>query len=124
MNTASYHVRASQDRHSVGEAPILLVPYVWLGDFVRCHTVVKLLNQRFPGRPIDVLANRNVMPLLDYMPGTRRGVAADLPRNRLALATHRELAQRLRQGRYGQAFVMPRTWKAALAPYLAGIPRR
>ena len=36
-------------------SPILIVPYMWIGDFVRCHTVVKLLQQRFPSRPIDVL---------------------------------------------------------------------
>ena len=32
------------------ESPILLVPYMWIGDFVRCHTVVRLLKQRFPER--------------------------------------------------------------------------
>ena len=33
-------------------------------------------------------------------------------------------AERLRQENYGAALVMPRTWKSALAPFLAGIPRR
>ena len=36
-------------------APILVVPYMWIGDFVRCHTVVRLLRARFPASPIDVL---------------------------------------------------------------------
>jgi heptosyltransferase-2 len=106
------------------ESPILIVPYMWIGDFVRCHTVVQLLQQRFPSRPIDVLTTAMVAPLLDYMPGVRQGIVADLARKRLALARHRELAARLRQERYGQALVMPRTWKSALAPYLAGIPVR
>src|SRR5262249_42160790 len=48
----------------------------------------------------------------------------DLPRKRLALSQHRALAHRLRAEGYGQALVMPRTWKSALAPSLAGIPRR
>ena len=31
------------------ERPILIVPYMWIGDFVRCHTVVRLLLARvFP----------------------------------------------------------------------------
>ncbi len=106
------------------ESPILIVPYMWIGDFVRCHTVVKLLKQRFPARPVDVLATSMVAPLLDYMPGVRKGIVADLPRTRLALAQQRALAGRLRAERYGQALVMPRTWKSALAPWLAGIPRR
>jgi heptosyltransferase-2 len=97
---------------------------MWIGDFVRCHTVVKLLNQRFPSRPIDVLTTAMVSPLLDYMPGVRKGIVVDLPRRRLALGQHLALARRLRREGYGQALVMPRTWKSALALYLAGIPRR
>jgi heptosyltransferase-2 len=108
----------------MSESPILIVPYMWIGDFVRCHTVVKLLKQRFPSAPIDILTTSMVAPLLDYMPGVRKGIVVDLPRKRLALSQHRALAQRLRAERYGQALVMPRTWKSALAPSLAGIPRR
>ena len=104
--------------------PILIVPYMWIGDFVRCHTVVRLLLQRQPGCAIDVLTTPTVAPLLDYMPGVRKAIVADLPRKRLAWKAHAGLAKRLRAEGYGQALVMPRTWKSALAPYLAGIPRR
>jgi heptosyltransferase II len=97
---------------------------MWIGDFVRCHTVVRLLRERFPHRPIDVLTTRMVAPLLDYMPGIRKGIVFDLPRKRLALSRHRALADLLRVERYGDALIMPRTWKSALAPFLAGIPRR
>jgi heptosyltransferase-2 len=112
------------DHPSADRRPILLVPYVWIGDFVRCHTVVKLLKQRWPHRPVDVLTSSLCAPLLDYMPGVRAGIVCDLPRGRLALARHRGLARRLREAGYGSALIMPRTWKAALAPYLAGIPER
>jgi heptosyltransferase-2 len=104
--------------------PILLVPYMWIGDFVRCHTVVQVLNARFPGRPVDVLATSLVAALLDYMPGVRKGIISDLPRGRLALQRQWALAKRLRAESYGTALVMPRTWKSALAPFLAGIPER
>ncbi|HEY7664082.1 MAG TPA: lipopolysaccharide heptosyltransferase II [Xanthobacteraceae bacterium] len=106
------------------ESPILIIPYMWIGDFVRCHTVVRLLKQQFPGRPVDVLTTSMVAPLLDYMPGVRKGIVVDLPRTRLALVRQRALSRRLRAEGYGQALIMPRTWKAALAPWLAGIPRR
>jgi heptosyltransferase II len=106
------------------ERPILIVPYMWIGDFVRCHTVVRLLRARFPSSPIDVLTTAMVAPLLDYMPGVRKGIIWDLPRKRLAFAEHRALAARLGPEGYGRALVMPRTWKSALAPYLTGIPER
>jgi heptosyltransferase-2 len=108
---------------SVG-SPILIVPYMWIGDFVRCHTVVRLLGERFPGRPVDMLTTKMVAPLLDYMPGVRKGIVFDLPRKRLALAEHRALAGLLHAEGYGDALIMPRTWKSALAPFLAGIPTR
>src|SRR5215813_12567998 len=97
---------------------------MWIGDFVRCHTVARLLRVRFPERPIDLLATRTVAPLVDYMPGVRKGIVFDLPRKRLALSQHRALADLLRTESYGDALIMPRTWKSALAPFLAGIPRR
>jgi heptosyltransferase-2 len=97
---------------------------MWIGDFVRCHTVVRLLRKRFPERPVDMLTTAMVAPLVDYMPGVRKGIVFDLPRKRLALSQHRTLAERLRRECYGDALIMPRTWKSALAPFLAGIPRR
>jgi heptosyltransferase-2 len=106
------------------DSPILLIPYMWIGDFVRCHSVVKLLRARWPDRPVDLLTSSLCEPLLDYMPGVRKGIVSDLPRRRLPLGQYRALAERLRTERYGTALVMLRTWKSALAPFLAGIPER
>ena len=102
----------------------MIVPYVWIGDCVRCHSVVKLLRAQAPERPVDIVSSTLCAPLADYMPGVRKAVIADLPRRRLGIALQRQLADRLREGRYGQALVMSRKWKAALAPFLAGIPLR
>jgi heptosyltransferase-2 len=104
--------------------PVLIVPYVWIGDFVRCHSVVKLLRAASPERPVDIVSSTLCAPLADYMPGIRRTIVADLPRGRLGLPLQRTLASELRQAGYGQALVMSRKWKAALAPWLAGIPVR
>jgi heptosyltransferase-2 len=104
--------------------PILIVPYMWIGDFVRGHTVVKVLRRRWPNRPVDLLATSLCAPLVDYMPGVRAGIVWDLPRGRLALARQRGLAALLRERDYGTALVLPGTWKSAIAPALAGIPER
>jgi heptosyltransferase-2 len=97
---------------------------MWIGDFVRCHSVVKVLKARFPARPVDVLSTTLCAPLADYMPELRQAIVVDLPRRRLAYGQHAALAQRLKRENYGTALIMPRTWKAALAPFLAGIPER
>jgi heptosyltransferase-2 len=112
------------DRSTHVAAPVLIVPYVWIGDFVRCHSVVKLLRAQAPERPVDIVSSSLCAPLADYMPGLRQTIVFDLPRRRIAFARHRALAERLRAEHYGQALVMLRTWKSALAPFLAGIPLR
>jgi heptosyltransferase-2 len=104
--------------------PILIIPYMWIGDFVRGHTVVRVLNERWPNRPVDLLTTSLCAPLVDYMPGVRAGIIWDLPRSRLAVARQRGLAAELRGRGYGTALVLPRTWKSAIAPALAGIPER
>jgi heptosyltransferase-2 len=123
MNIDSTNRSGSKDANS-DYRPILVVPYMWVGDFVRCHSVVKLLRARFPNRPVDVLATTLCAPLADYMPGVRQGIVADLPRGRLALAKQAAVADRLRREGYGTVLVMPSTWKSTLAPFLAGIPER
>jgi heptosyltransferase-2 len=105
-------------------APILLVTYVWIGDFVRSHSVVRVLKDQNPDRPIDILSSSLCAPLADYMPGVRKAIVADLPRRSLPLRLYRQLAGRLRDEFYVQAIVMLRTWKSALAPWLANIPLR
>lgn len=97
---------------------------MWIGDFVRVHSVVRLLQDRWPDRPIDLITSSLCAPILDYLPGVRKGVVVDLPRRSLPLGQYLELSQRLKAERYGTALVMPRTWKSALAPFLAGIPER
>jgi heptosyltransferase-2 len=123
MSAISYHPTEVNlaDR---ADNPILIVPYLWIGDFVRVHSVVRLLKHRWPNRPIDLLTSSLCAPILDYLPGVRTGIVADLPRRRLPLSQYSALGKQLARQHYGTALIMPRTWKAALAPFLAGIPER
>ena len=122
MNIDSNYMVKAEDRDD--SRPILIVPYMWIGDFVRGHTVVRVLKQRWPNRPVDLLVTSLCAPLVDYMPGVRAGIVWDLPRRRLALAQQWALAAQMRERGYATALVMPRTWKSAIAPALAGIPER
>ena len=106
------------------QRPILIVPYIWIGDFVRCHSVVRVLKERFPDRPIDMLASKLTAPLTAFMPGVRKAIAFDIPRKKAAFSENFALAKILRAEGYGSALIMPRKWKAAFAPWLAGIPER
>src|SRR5215467_5195074 len=121
MNINS-HIEGQRD--PADARPILIIPYMWIGDFVRGHTVVRLLKERWPNRPIDLLTTSLCAPLVDYMPGVRAPIVWDLPRSRLAVAKQWGLARLLKRRNYQTALILPRTWKSAIAPALAGIPER
>ena len=106
-------------------SPILIVPYLWIGDFVRCHSVVKLLRQRFPGSS-GRYAGINALRAADRLHAGAAQGRGCRPAARAASRSGSNESWRSACGSegYGTALIMPRTWKAALAPYFAGIPER
>src|SRR5205814_5881971 len=103
MNIDSIH---HEGIDPVDTRPILIVPYMWIGDFVRGHSVVRVLKQRWPNRPVDLLVTSLCAPLVDYMPGVRSGIVWDLPRGRLAVGRQRGLAAQLKARNYETALVL------------------
>src|ERR1700726_4557284 len=99
MNTDSIHQAETGD--AADARPILIVPYMWIGDFVRGHSVVRVLKGRWPNRPVDLLTTTLCAPLVDYMPGVRSGIVWDLPRSRLAVARQWRLGAGLGARDYG-----------------------
>ena len=57
------------------------------------------------------------------MPEVRQGVQMALGHGRLALTERWRLGRSL-SGRYSQAILLPNSWKSAIVPYAARIPRR
>jgi heptosyltransferase-2 len=51
-------------------------------------------------------------------------IAAPFAHGKLQLGLRRRVAADLKARRYDRAYVLPNTWKAALVPFLAGIPER
>lgn len=90
---------------------------------VMAQALFKVLKSRDPGRPIDVLAPGWSLPVVARMPEIREGIAAETGHGELGLAKRRRIGKSLR-GSYDHAVVLPRSFKAALVPWFAGIPRR
>lgn len=91
---------------------------------IMAQSLCMLLRQRQPGRALDLLAPAWSLPVIARMPEVREGIVLPAAHGELALGKRRQLARRLRERRYDRAIVLPRSLKAALVPWWAGIPRR
>lgn len=91
---------------------------------VMAQSLFKLLKARTPERALDILAPEWSLPIVARMPEVRRGIAAETAHGEFGLGKRRRIAGTLKEERYEQAIVLPRSFKSALIPWLARIPRR
>ncbi len=103
---------------------ILVVGPSWVGDTVISQAMLTLLRHRQPDAQIDYLAPPWTLPLLARMPEIRHGISNPFGHGALRLAARRNLGRSLRAAAYDLALVLPNSWKSALIPWFAGIPRR
>lgn len=91
---------------------------------VMAQTLFMLLKRLYSSCVIDVLAPDWTRPLLDRMPEVRRGVTMAVGHGELKLGARRRLGGELAQENYDLAIVLPNSFKSALVPWFARIPRR
>jgi heptosyltransferase-2 len=101
-----------------------LIAPSWVGDLVQCQSLIQLLRQRLERPVIDIVLPSWTFPLAERLPGLRRAYELAVPHGHLALAKRWKLARKLRESGYDEAIVIPRSWKSALVPYGAKIPKR
>lgn len=107
------------------EAPprLLVVGPSWVGDMVMAQSLFITLKRRHPGARLGVVAPAWSQPILARMAEVDEVHPLAVGHGEFGLATRRALARRLK-GRFDRAIVLPRSWKAALVPFLARIPER
>ena len=82
------------------------------------------LRQQHAELELDVLAPAWSAPLLRRMAEVRRVLDNPFANGEFNFRGRLALARRIRGEAYDEAIVLPNSWKSALIPYLAGIPRR
>jgi heptosyltransferase-2 len=90
---------------------------------VMAQSLFTALKDLHPGAAIDVLAPPWAAPLVKRMPEVRRQIELPLKSGSLEFTLRRRFGRLLR-GHYDAAYVLPGSWKSALIPYFARIPRR
>lgn len=102
---------------------LLVIGPSWVGDMVMAQSLFMTLKARQLGATIGVVAPAWSQPILERMPEVDEVLPLAVGHGEFGLASRRELASRLR-GRFDRAIVLPRSWKAALVPFMARIPER
>jgi len=103
---------------------MLVIGPSWVGDMVMAQSLFRLLKDRRPDLQIDVIAPTWSLPVLARMPQVHNAIALSVAHGELALRKRRQLGAQLKGSEYSQAIVLPRSLKAALVPWFAGIPQR
>lgn len=112
------------ENYKLSEQPTLVVGPSWVGDMVMAQTLFRILKQQQPDSPIEVLAPGWSRPILQRMPEVNAAIVMPVGHGELGILDRWQVAQTLRKRRYQSVYVLPNSLKSALAPLLAGIPRR
>ena len=103
---------------------ILVIGPSWVGDMVMAQSLYKRLRRQDPDAEIHVLAPGWSRPVIERMPEISKTIEQPLGHGEFGFFARRALGLSLRPENYSQAIVLPRSFKAALVPFFAGIPRR
>ena len=112
------------DGQSLSGQPILIVGPSWVGDMVMAQTLFSILADKYPEAPIEVLAPAWSEPILQRMPEVSATIVMAMGHGELNLVTLWQQAKILRRRHFQAAYILPNSFKSALLPMLAGIPRR
>ncbi|MFA4970286.1 MAG: lipopolysaccharide heptosyltransferase II [Sulfuritalea sp.] len=103
---------------------ILVVAPSWIGDTILAQPLLALLKRKHPDARIEVLAPDWSAPLLARMAEVDAVIVNPFRHGEFNYGARRALGRRLAGADFQQAYVLPNSWKSALIPFFAGIPRR
>ena len=98
----------------------LIVGPSWVGDMVMAQSLFITLKNIYPDCLIDVIAPAWSLPVLERMPQVNQGIALAIGHGEFSLLTRIKKGLSLRSNNYTHAIVLPRSWKSALLPFVAG----
>jgi heptosyltransferase-2 len=96
----------------------------WIGDTIMMQPLLMRLRQQQADAEIHVLAPAWSAPLLARMPEVAGTIDNPFGHGQFDWAGRRAFASRAITADFQQAYVLPNSWKSALIPFFAGIPKR
>jgi heptosyltransferase-2 len=103
---------------------ILILGPAWVGDMVLAQSLFKILKTNNPDCIIDVAAPTWTLPLLERMPEITGKIALPFKHKQLAFWQRIQFGKSLKNSGYTQTIILTNSFKSALLPWAAGIPKR
>lgn len=103
---------------------ILILGPAWVGDMVLAQSLFKTLKINKPDCIIDVAAPAWTLPLLERMPEVSGKIALPFKHGELAFWQRIQFGKSLKNAGYAQAIILTNSFKSALLPWAADIPKR
>ncbi|GKX64241.1 ADP-heptose--LPS heptosyltransferase RfaF [Pragia fontium] len=102
----------------------LIIGPSWVGDMMMSQSLYRTLKAENPAVEIDVMAPAWCRPLLARMPEVNQALPMPLGHGSLAIGQRYQLGKQLRAEKYQHGIVLPNSFKSALVPFFANIPKR
>ena len=102
----------------------LIIGPSWVGDMMMSQSLYRTLKQLDPHNEIDVMAPAWSRALLNKMPEVNQALEMPIGHGEFAFAKRCQIGRSLRANHYDQAIVLPNSFKSALIPFFAKIPKR
>jgi heptosyltransferase II len=103
---------------------ILILGPAWVGDMVLAQSLFKTLKTNNPDCIIDVAAPAWTLPLLERMPEVSGRIALPFKHGELAFFERIRFGKSLKNKGYSQAIILTNSFKSAILPWAANIPKR
>src|SRR4051812_1964942 len=96
----------------------------WLGDLVMALPAIADLRRHYPGATVTLAARRPLAPIATMIPGVDHAIPLDGRGGARAITTVWGDVDRVREGRFDAALLLPNSFHAALLAHRARIPQR
>lgn len=103
---------------------VLIVAPNWVGDMMMAQSLMIALKLQYPDVIIDVLAPSWTRALTSRMREVNQSISSPFKQGEFGLFARFKLGRMLKKNRYDEAYILPNSFKSALVPFFAGIPKR
>ena len=103
---------------------ILIIGPSWVGDAVLTEPLITRLKRQATNQSITVFAPRYTHGVYQRMPAVDHLQENLFPHQSFSFLARKNIGFALRKESFDEAYVLPNSWKSALIPWWANIPKR